>query len=143
MALAAYRNLLRSTRIAFPGILPLSNFSQFFPCLCFQIFPSLFFSVLSSSFPQAPPNHFPALNLISRPPCPGDFPVLHAARQSARQKFNEHRLLAPSSAEAEARIAYAEEIALVLRRNVVQGEQVDGTAAGAGVDGGKYRELCV
>ncbi|MCJ1425851.1 Mitochondrial zinc maintenance protein 1, mitochondrial [Sticta canariensis] len=87
MALAAYRNLLRSTKIAFQG----------------------------------------------------DSRVLHAARQSARQNFNEHRLLAPSSAEAEARIAHAEETALVLRRNVVQGERVDGTEAGVGVDGGKYQ----
>lgn len=87
MALAAYRHLLRSTRIAFQG----------------------------------------------------DSRVLHAARHTARENFNEHRSLAPSSAEAETWIAHAEEIALVLRRNVVQGERVDETEAGGRVDGGKYQ----
>lgn len=64
--------------------------------------------------------------------------MLQAARQTARQNFNQHRSLTPASPEAEAQIANAHVTALVLRTNVVQGERVD---AGEGVDGGKYREF--
>lgn len=127
MALAAYRHLLRSTRIAFQG---LSFFFSFF---------ARFLPSLSSNKHHLPkrPQILPRTNLLH--PAPGDSRVLHAARQTARQSFNEHRSLAPSSAEAEHWIEHAKETALVLRTNVVQGERVDETEAGRGVDEGKYR----
>lgn len=58
--------------------------------------------------------------------------LLHAARQTARQKFNILRTLAPQSQEAMAGIAHAREVARVLRVNVVQGMKMEE---------GKYREL--
>jgi complex III assembly factor LYRM7 len=61
----------------------------------------------------------------------GDMRLLHAARQTARQKFNSLRALAPQSQEATAGIAHAQEVARVLKMNVVQGMKVEE---------GKYRE---
>jgi complex III assembly factor LYRM7 len=75
MALAAYRHLLRATRIAFVG----------------------------------------------------DFHLLHAARTQAREGFNSLATLKPDSEEAQKGIAHAEGVAEVLRHNVVQGKQVDGS----------------
>ncbi|KAM0806032.1 mitochondrial zinc maintenance protein 1, mitochondrial [Usnea florida] len=74
MALAAYRHILRSTRVAFQG----------------------------------------------------DLRILSAARVEARSKFDQHRLLSPSSTEAEQKVLEAREVARILRQNVVQGEQITG-----------------
>ncbi|EXJ67239.1 uncharacterized protein A1O5_09886 [Cladophialophora psammophila CBS 110553] len=75
MALAAYRHLLRATRIAFPG----------------------------------------------------DYHLLHAARTQARTGFDTLRSLDPDSEEAIKGIAHAEGVASILRHNVVQGKQVEGS----------------
>lgn len=73
MALAAYRQLLRSARIAFQG----------------------------------------------------DVNTLMAARYEARKNFDQNRLLYSGSKEASAKIKHAEEVAKLLRENVVQGRAVD------------------
>lgn len=68
-----------------------------------------------------------------------DLRMLHAARHTARQTFNEKRSLASSSPEAAAGIEHAEGVAVVLRQQVVQGQRVgDGEEER---DGGKYREF--
>ncbi|MCJ1259687.1 Mitochondrial zinc maintenance protein 1, mitochondrial [Lignoscripta atroalba] len=72
MALAAYRHILRSTRIAFQG----------------------------------------------------DQRVLHAARHQARQLFASNSSLSTASPEALAQIAHAEDVAKVLRQNIVQGQRI-------------------
>lgn len=69
---------------------------------------------------------------------PGDLRVLHAARQTARQNFDSNISLSPSGAEAVAGIAHAEDVALVLRRHVVQGERVGEEAVD---QGGRYRRF--
>lgn len=69
---------------------------------------------------------------------PGDLRVLHAARQTARQNFDSNFSLSPSSAEALAGIAHAEDVAQVLRRHVVQGERVGEEAVD---QGGRYRKF--
>ncbi|KAL8243845.1 hypothetical protein R6Q59_010103 [Mikania micrantha] len=74
MALAAYRNLLRATRVAFQG----------------------------------------------------DHQMLVAARSQARAGFDKSRSLEPSSDAAQKEVAHAEGVAEILRRNLVQGKQVDG-----------------
>lgn len=75
MALAAYRHLLRATRIAFNG----------------------------------------------------DIQLLHAARTQARAGFDGLNSLDPQSDEAEKGIQHAEGVASILRHNIVQGQQVEGT----------------
>lgn len=74
MALAAYRHVLRSARIAFQG----------------------------------------------------DHRLLAAAHHQARKEFNSKRNLSPDGEDARQGIAHAEEVAQVLRKNVVQGERLDG-----------------
>ncbi|KAI4249145.1 MAG: hypothetical protein L6R40_000603 [Gallowayella cf. fulva] len=69
MALSAYRNLLRSAKIAFQG----------------------------------------------------DTRVLTSALVTARSNFESSRSLPPNSSEAQAAIAHAEDVAGILRKNVVQG----------------------
>lgn len=59
--------------------------------------------------------------------------MLSAARYTARSNFNTNRSLSAGSPEAETARAHAEEVAMILRKNIVQGEQVDG-------EGEKYRE---
>ncbi|KAL8694662.1 MAG: hypothetical protein Q9218_000757 [Villophora microphyllina] len=73
MALAAYRNLLRSIAIAFQG----------------------------------------------------DTRVLHSALTTARSNFESSRALPVGSNEADAAVKHAEEVAAILKRNVVQGHQKD------------------
>jgi len=73
MALVAYRHLLRSTRIAFQG----------------------------------------------------DLPLLHAARLQARNAFSKNASLAPNDPSILPAIAHAEEVAKILRENVVQGKRVE------------------
>ncbi|KAH8590721.1 hypothetical protein B0O99DRAFT_520782 [Bisporella sp. PMI_857] len=74
MALAAYRSLLRSTRLAFAG----------------------------------------------------DKPLLLAARAEARNSFRSNAGLSPSSSEYAAAVRHAEEVAQILKQNVVQGVRVQG-----------------
>jgi len=75
MALAAYRHLLRATRIAFQG----------------------------------------------------DYHLLHAARSQARTGFDSLSSLDPSSDEAQKGIQHAEGVAEILKHNIVQGKQLDGS----------------
>ncbi|MCJ1289494.1 Mitochondrial zinc maintenance protein 1, mitochondrial [Xylographa carneopallida] len=74
MALAAYRHVLRATRIAFSG----------------------------------------------------DARLLLSARHQARSSFALNSALSASSAEATAQITHAEDVATILRQNVVQGQKVEG-----------------
>jgi len=74
MALAAYRHLLRSVRIAFQG----------------------------------------------------DIPVLHAARSTIRENFRKNSSLDPVDPAYAPAIAHAEEVAKLLRENIVQGQKVEG-----------------
>jgi len=53
----------------------------------------------------------------------GDLPLFAAAREQARIGFEKGRELSPSSDEALEGVAHAEEVAEILRRNVVQGEK--------------------
>lgn len=92
MALAAYRHLLRATKIAFQGILASSPWASF----------------ANTSFL-------------------GDAHLLHAARGQARNGFNKQRSLDASSKEAADGITHAEGVAEVLKHNVVQGQQVEGS----------------
>ncbi|MCJ1242508.1 Mitochondrial zinc maintenance protein 1, mitochondrial [Varicellaria rhodocarpa] len=55
----------------------------------------------------------------------GDQRLLPSARAQARSSFAENRSLLPSSQEAIDQIAHAEEVAKILRQNVVQGQQVE------------------
>lgn len=50
-----------------------------------------------------------------------DARLLTAAHDSARRAFEENRMLSPNGTEALGGIAHAEEVARVLRHNVVQG----------------------
>ena len=52
--------------------------------------------------------------------------MLSAARYTARLNFNTNRSLSPESPEAENARARAEEVASILRKNIVQGEQIEG-----------------
>ncbi|GME63396.1 Mitochondrial zinc maintenance protein 1, mitochondrial [Neofusicoccum parvum] len=73
MALAAYRNILRATRLAFQG----------------------------------------------------DAAILSAARMKARDDFYASRTLDPSSEDAKKQVAHANEVAKILKENVVQGQVND------------------
>jgi len=77
MALAAYRHLLRSARLAFQG----------------------------------------------------DLPLLHAAQQEARTHFQKNASLLPSDPAVAPAIKHAEEVAQILRQNVVQGKLEESTEA--------------
>lgn len=94
MALAAYRNLLRSTRIAFQGesliFLPTADF----PRVCNSCLTTL-----------------------------GDLPLLTAARKQARTAFSQNATLPPTDPASIAAVAHAEEVAKILRENVVQGKK--------------------
>lgn len=57
----------------------------------------------------------------------GDTHLLHAARSQARNGFDKYRSLEPSSKEATDGITHAEGVAEVLKHNIVQGRQVEGT----------------
>ena len=103
MALAAYRQVLRSTRVAFQGTCS----KTYTPCL-------------------------PRLHLLLQPSdtcniAAGDLRILSAARVEARSKFDQSRSLSPSSTEAKRKVLEAKEVARILRQNVVQGEQVTGS----------------
>jgi len=55
----------------------------------------------------------------------GDERLLSAARHEARKGFDSKCQLSSDNEEAAAGIAHAEEVARILRQNVVQGWQVD------------------
>ena len=52
--------------------------------------------------------------------------MLLAARQAARQGFDKDRHLPPDSEEAAKQLHYVQDVARVLRENVVQGRAVEG-----------------
>ncbi len=54
----------------------------------------------------------------------GDARILSASRIEARSKFDSSRSLSPHSPESEQKISEAEEIARILRQNIVQGKQL-------------------
>lgn len=96
MALAAYRNLLRSTRIAFQGL-------SFLP---------LVFASWKIPYPN---------NINS-----GDATLLHAARSEARNHFRKNASLQANDPVLAAAVKHAEEVAQILRQNVVQGKKMEG-----------------
>jgi complex III assembly factor LYRM7 len=51
--------------------------------------------------------------------------MLVSARHQARSSFNLGRSWIPSSPETSAAIAHAEDVAKILRQNVVQGQRVE------------------
>jgi hypothetical protein len=55
----------------------------------------------------------------------GDVPMLLSARSEARKKFESNRSLTSGSEEHTTQINLAEEVAKILRENVVQGEALD------------------
>ena len=63
--------------------------------------------------------------------------MLSAARTEARSKFDSNRLLDSQSPEVSKKIAEVEEIARILRQNLVQGERLKGS----GDDEQRYRAL--
>lgn len=56
----------------------------------------------------------------------GDTRILTAARAEAGTRFRTDRILDPTSPEAGQKILEAEQVALILRKNVVQGQKADG-----------------
>ncbi|KAI4168790.1 MAG: hypothetical protein LQ343_006113 [Gyalolechia ehrenbergii] len=66
----------------------------------------------------------------------GDTRLLKSAISTARSNFESSRSLPPQSPEASAAIKHAEEVASVLRTNVVQGREVEGEE-----EGGKFRKF--
>lgn len=67
----------------------------------------------------------------------GDAPIFSAAKIEARSKFNDSRSLPAGSDETQQKIIEAQEVARILRQNVVQGHQV----AGAGDEEQRYRAI--
>jgi hypothetical protein len=59
----------------------------------------------------------------------GDFHLLHAARTQAREGFDAMRSLKSDSPEVAKGVAHAEEVAKLLRHNIVQGQRVEGKDA--------------
>ncbi|KAM5369960.1 hypothetical protein ACJZ2D_008759 [Fusarium nematophilum] len=55
----------------------------------------------------------------------GDAPILSAAQDQIRNEFRQKASLNPSDADASAAIQHAEEVAKVLRENVVQGKKTE------------------
>lgn len=54
----------------------------------------------------------------------GDAPLLKAARSEARNNFRSNASLSAGSPEALAAVKHAEEVAQILKQNVVQGRQL-------------------
>ena len=63
--------------------------------------------------------------------------MLYAARTEARSKFDSNLSLNPQSRDVRKKIAEAEEIARILRQNIVQGEKL----GEMGGEEQKYRAL--
>ncbi len=95
MALAAYRQLLRSTRLAFAG------------------------QHLAPSSLQIHALQYDTNMKV------GDMPLLHAARKEARNGFRKNASLSPEDPALAPAIAHAEEVAKILRENIVQGKLED------------------
>jgi complex III assembly factor LYRM7 len=94
MALAAYRNLLRSARIAFQG---------------------KFFNTGGNTRVNA---------LLTDVPLLDDIRLLHAARQQAQAIFRSNASLPPNDPKVALGIERAEEVAKILRENIVQGRHI-------------------
>lgn len=109
MALEAYRHVLRSARIAFQG----THYD-------------------STRFDSLPPLHFLRADAYL---LAGDTRLLSAAKVEARLNFNNNRSLPADSDEAQQKIIEAQEVARILRQNVVQGQRV----TGAGKEEQRYR----
>lgn len=60
----------------------------------------------------------------------GDARILSAARIEARSRFDSNRSLEPGSPDVKQRVSEAEEVARILRQNIVQGEPLAGTKNG-------------
>ena len=103
MALAAYRQLLRSIRFAFQSTCSKTTTH-----------------VLGSFNYNSNQSNTCKLSV-------DDLRVLSAASVEARSNFEQNRYISPSSTEAEQKVLKAKEVARVLRQNVVQGEQVTGS----------------
>lgn len=56
--------------------------------------------------------------------------MLSAARIEARSKFDNNRSLPVESMDTQQKIKEAEDVARILRQNVVQGREVEGTGDG-------------
>lgn len=95
-------------------------------------------SIIPSKF--APPTTHPAHTMAAkaayrhllratRVAFEGDYTLLHAARTQARTGFDSLSSLDPSSEEAQKQIQHAEGVATILRHNLVQGQQVEGSDA--------------
>ncbi len=102
MALAAYRHVLRSARIAFQGTCPHA--------------PTLYTTYASED--------------LTRSSVTDDAWMLSAARVEARSKFDNNRSLPVESVDTQQKINEAEEVARILRQNIVQGQKVEGTGVG-------------
>ena len=70
----------------------------------------------------------------------GDNRVLLSARAQARSTFQAHSSLAADSEEAQKQIREAEEVAVILRQNVVQGVREEGNVAGSDGNGETWSE---
>jgi len=55
----------------------------------------------------------------------GDIPTLTSARYEIRKNFDQNRGLSSGNEDVGKKIAFAEEVAMFMRQNLVQGEQVD------------------
>lgn len=55
----------------------------------------------------------------------GDAPLLHAAKSEARASFLKNASLTPTDPAYAPAIAHAEEVAKILRENIVQGKRVE------------------
>jgi hypothetical protein len=55
----------------------------------------------------------------------GDAPLLHAAREEARNSFRKNASLLPEDPALAPAIAHAEDVAKILRENVVQGKKTE------------------
>jgi hypothetical protein len=65
------------------------------------------------------PSQAPKLNFK------GDAPLLHAAREEARNSFRKNASLLPEDPALAPAIAHAEDVAKILRENVVQGKKTE------------------
>lgn len=61
----------------------------------------------------------------------GDIPLLHAARQQARDGFLRNASLEVGDPALAPAIAHAEEVAKILKENIVQGKKVEEESNGA------------
>ncbi|ESZ96345.1 hypothetical protein SBOR_3277 [Sclerotinia borealis F-4128] len=102
MASAAYRHLLRATRVAFNGsCLPPSS--------------------LLPLTQQRQPEDQPVSNPLTE-----DIAILASARKQVRSTILTNRSLSLESPEYTAAIAHAESVAKFLTQNLVQGQKTDG-----------------